>query len=204
MIQEDSMFKLGDLVIGSNDPGKSIYTATGAKINEGGVSVYGDEPGLNERRKAMVTSAVRSGGKLLKTHNSERTTKKIKAKKKGQPQQETAESMIDSYIRTLQEEEPSDFLTTTMKEKAPITVQFENDFGKLKVKLEDLVEHEQAFMLVFKDEDSVLFEPKTGESLWFHTENTGTHVVYYPGVTFNWPDSSKRLMILFKVPAEQE
>lgn len=207
MKQEDSMFKLGDLVVGSTDPGKSIYSATGAKISESGVSIYGDEPELDEKRKALVTSAVRSGGSLLRTTN----TKKIKSKKKPQKHAISQDDQIVEYIKSLaiQEETSSgpdsaskDYLKDFMKEV--ITVQFENDFGKIKARLEDLIEHSLAFMLIFKDEDSVVFEPKIGESLMLHTVDSGSHLVYYPGVTFNWPGSSKAIMILFKVPLEQE
>jgi hypothetical protein len=203
MKQDDSIFRLGDIVIGSSDPGKSVYSATGNKINDEGVFVYGDASGLDERRKDLVTSAVRSGGKLLKTHNSERTTKKIKSKKK-MTSDSAAQMNIDEYVRYIQENEsPASRQKEQPIEKESVLVQFENDFGKIKVKIEHLVDHPQAFMLVFKDEDSVLFEPKVGESLSLHT-SLGSFVVYYPGVTFDWPDSSKRIMILFKVFVVEE
>ena len=203
MKQDDGIFRLGDIVIGSSDPSKSVYSATGSKIIDDGVFVYGTEPDLDERRKALVSSAVRSGGQLLKTHNSERITKLIKKKKKGS-NDSSSQMNVDQYIRYIQETEaPATSLKETIQEKEPVMVQFENEFGKIKVKIEDLVDHPQAFMLVFKDEDSVLFEPKVGESLSLHT-SAGSYIVYYPGVTFDWPDSSKRIMILFKVFIEQE
>ena len=84
------------------------------------------------------------------------------------------------------------------------TVQFENDFGKIRAKVEQVIEHEHAFMLVFTDEDAVVFEPKTGESLVFHTDDRRVFSVYYPGVTFNWPADDKKFMILFKLPEENQ
>jgi hypothetical protein len=84
------------------------------------------------------------------------------------------------------------------------TVQFENDFGKMKARVEQMIEHPQAYMLVFKDEDAVVFEPKVGETLVFHTTDREQVSVYYPGVTFDSPDSSKKFMILFKVPEENQ
>jgi hypothetical protein len=91
------------------------------------------------------------------------------------------------------------------EEAAPVklrTIQFENAFGKMKAKVEYVVEHETAFMLVFSDADSMVFEPKTGESLAFYSIDNTRHDVYYPGVTFDSPDSGKKYMILFKLPEE--
>jgi len=49
-----------------------------------------------------------------------------------------------------------------------------------------------------------LFEPKVGESLRLHTPSREVFEVYYPGVTFDSPDSDKKFMILFKVPEENQ
>jgi hypothetical protein len=46
---DSGMFKTGDLVIGSSDPGKSVYTATGARVNNSGVSIYGSPEDLLEK-----------------------------------------------------------------------------------------------------------------------------------------------------------
>jgi hypothetical protein len=59
-------------------------------------------------------------------------------------------------------------------------------------------------MLVFTDDDSMVFEPKIGETLVLHTPERYRASVYYPGVTFNSPDSDKKFMILFKVLEEEQ
>ena len=83
-------------------------------------------------------------------------------------------------------------------------IQFENDFGKMKAKVVHVIEQELAFMLIFKDEESMVFEPKVGESLVLHTPNKRRVDVYYPGVTFDSPDDGKKFMILFKLPEEEQ
>jgi hypothetical protein len=196
MIQNDNTFRPGDIVIGSSDPNKSVYSSTGAKVIDDGVVVYGDSTTLNEYRKAIVTSAARGGGKPV---TAQKPVNKKLAKKKTTKMASNNVLDVESYMQSFQEQQQ-----VQIYEKQPITVQFENAFGRIKAHLEDLIEHEQAFMLVFKNEDSVLFEPKVGESLTLHTSLSGMNTVYYPGVTFDWPNSSKKLMILFKVPADQE
>lgn len=48
---DTSMFKIGDIVIGSSDPSKSVYSSTGAKVIKDGVSIYGNEGDLREKKK---------------------------------------------------------------------------------------------------------------------------------------------------------
>jgi hypothetical protein len=84
------------------------------------------------------------------------------------------------------------------------TLQFENEFGRIKSKVEHIVEHDQAYMLIFSDTDAMVFEPKVGESLLLHLPDKTQVNVYYPGVTFDSPESSKKFMILFKLPEENQ
>jgi hypothetical protein len=195
--QDPSIYRVGDLVIGSTDPSKSVYSSSGAKLNDNGVSIYGSSEDLQSQYKDIVRSATSSGGKRipLDLDNSKKPAKttKTKSKKTSQTVPRYDESMERLW------EFPKEPIVEPKQAPKLYTVQFENDFGKIKAKVEHVVEHEQAYMLVFTDEDSVVFEPKVGELLLLHTEN-GSEAVYYPGVTFNSPENSKKLMILFKVP----
>lgn len=199
--QDTGIFKTGDLVIGSTDPGKSVYSATGSKLIADGVSIYGNESALKDQRKEFVTSVMRNGGMPLLP--SDKTSKKKFKSKKSKPLELPPQMSIEEYLHIDSSEETRE---PAVDEK-PVqlqTVQFENSFGKMKAKVEHVVEHEQAFMLVFSDEDSVVFEPKIGETLILHTPGRYTANVYYPGVTFNSPDTSKKFMILFKMPEEEQ
>lgn len=198
---DTGIFKTGDLVIGSSDPSKSVYSATGQKIASEGVSVYGSESALKEQRTEFVTSVMRNGGVPLKNSTTQ-LGKAAKKKAKTKPVQ-NSKITIEEYLNIDEEDYTAETKKTT--EVRLETVQFENSFGKIKAKVEHIVEHEQAFMLVFTDEDAVVFEPKMGETLLLHTPSRyGVSSVYYPGVTFNSPDSSKKLMILFKVQEEEQ
>ena len=189
------MFKPGDVVIGSSDPSKSVYSATGAKISENSFSMYGTEEQLESIEKEFISSVTRNGGKKITALNGKEKNKTKKIKK----QQPRNDSNFVVYTET------EDFISEeslTQKEEVYTTVQFENDFGKIKAKALYIAEHEQAIMLVFKNEEEVVFEPKVGEKLQIYINKYTKHHVYYPGVTFNSPFDNKRFMILFKVPEE--
>jgi hypothetical protein len=189
-------YKTGDLVVGSSDPSKSVYSATGAKNTQSGVSLYGNPEAIAEQGKAIVTSLIRNGGKRLVTHGQPKTSKKKGAKQK------TSDSFQYSFSEYIPEE-----TQTPQQEVEEIrlqTIQFENSFGKIKAKVEHVIEHSLAFLLIFSDEDSVVFEPKIGETLLLHTADRYTFSVYYPGVIFDSPSGHKRFMILFKVPEENQ
>jgi hypothetical protein len=187
------MFKTGDLVIGSSDPNKSVYSATGAKLLEDGVHVYGRENDLSNIIQELSRSAIRSGGVPLGTQNK---------KKVGKKSQQLSAKTKSTHASFFQEPEPEPVQQKPQQREE--TVQFENDFGRIKAKALHVIEHEQAYMLIFKDEDSMVFEPKTGEQLLLHTKEHRYASVYYPGVTFNSPDDSRKFMILFKVPEENQ
>ena len=190
-INDSGMFKTGDIVVGSRDPGKSVYSVTGARIIKDGVSLYGTDSELADQQKELLSSITRNGGKMLSNLAGNKTTK-VKKKNLARDKQATvAYEYVESQDETPRREEVKQY-----------TVQFENDFGKMKARVEQMIEHPQAYMLVFKDEDAMVFEPKVGETLVFHTTNREQVSVYYPGVTFDSPDSSKKYMILFKLPEE--
>jgi hypothetical protein len=204
MNNDASMFRTGDLVIGSSDSTKSVYSSTGAKIIPDGAVIYGKQSDVDAQQRDIVSSLVRNGGKPISMDGQKRPGKK--AQRSYKHKKAASSAYIDYSTVDYQSEHK---LKTTEVEAAPIqrltTVQFENSFGKIKAKVEHVIEHEQAFLLVFTDEDAVVFEPKTGETLVLHIqEQHDSYEVYYPGVTFNSPDSSKKLMILFKIPVDTE
>jgi len=208
---DNSMYRVGDIVIGSSDPSKSVYSITGTKINPEGVSLYGSDKDLTARAKDLARSAVMAGGIPIPitqggaSNSSSQKTKK-KTTKTGKQEAFSRESYMANVSHEIGNYTNQHNAAYVPQEPVRIQsiVQFENDFGKMKSKVESIVEHDLAFMLVYSDEDSVVFEPKLGELLAIHTPDKRRIEVYYPGVTFDSPDSSKKLMILFKVPAENQ
>lgn len=204
MMHNESGFKTGDLVIGSPDPSRSIFSATGARLSDSGVSIYGDPKLLQEHQKEMTRSLLRNGGKPLEPVATGKKGKKTKTKSTTPDNQYAA--MLESMLYASEDQKSSD----TIQTQTPITaaeetsVHFENSFGKMRAKVEQLIEHPMAYMLVFRNEDSMVFEPKTGESLTFYSDKKQSTQVYYPGVTFDSPDSDKKFMILFKLPEENQ
>jgi hypothetical protein len=187
------VFKTGDLVIGSSDPNKSVYSATGAKLIDDGVSIYGKDSDLQSIAQELTRSAVRSGGRPIGAQSKKKPSKKS----------HTTKSYIEAPQYMLEHTVTSEKVEAKQQPKEE-TVQFENDFGKIKAKVLHVIEHEQAYMLVFNNEDAMVFEPKTGELLILHTREHRHVSVYYPGVTFNSPDDERKFMILFKVPEENQ
>ena len=196
---DSGIFKTGDLVIGSSDPGKSVYSPTGQKIVQDGVSIYGSESALKDQRTEFVTSVMRNGGQPL-SGGSQFAASSKKKTKAGKTQ--SKKLSVQEYLSIHEAAMEKPFKASIPEVKLE-TVQFENSFGKIKAKVEHIVEHEQAFMLVFSDEDAVVFEPKIGETLVLHISSRYSYSVYYPGVTFNSPEGNKKFMILFKVSEEE-
>jgi len=200
---DTSGFKLGDLVIGSSDPSKSVYSSSGAKLIHNGVSIYGDAEALEAQNEELTRAAIRGGGKLLPTENKSKTDKNKRTTTRSRSNL-SSKSTTTASKRYSDYEETAEYFSETVEENLHL-VQFENAFGKMKAKILHVIEQELALMLIFKDEDSMVFEPKVGETLSLHMPNKRQVNVYYPGVTFDSPDDSRKFMILFKtVPEEQE
>jgi hypothetical protein len=197
---DSGMFKVGDIVVGSSDPNRPVYSATGGKLIDNGVAIYGRESDLSQVQKEMYESMSRSGGKRLYVSSTTNTPIKKKAGKKSQREAKNNAVAHFQSTHTISNNVDEEVYETPKPRLQ--TIQFENSFGKMKAKVEHVVEHETAFMLVFSDSDAMVFEPKTGESLSFYSVDRERYDVYYPGVTFDSPDSSKKYMILFKLPEE--
>jgi hypothetical protein len=187
---DNPLARTGDLVVGLSDPSKSVYSKTGAMLNPNGVAIYGDEGDIEAKKEMFLTSAKLQGGEAVKI--VDKKVKKSRAKTTPTKVYREVEKDVEKISVTLDERQPTELKT----------IQFENQFGRIKAKIEHLAEEELAFMLIFTNDDMVVFEPKVGESLTLHTPDRSSFEVYYPGVMFSYPDSSKKLMILFKIPVE--
>jgi hypothetical protein len=192
--QDNISFNIGDVIVGSADPSKSVYSATGSKLIPNGVRVHGDEEVVKTRQKEFFKMAQNHGGVLLNSSSAKPTVNNGKFKKSKKVQ---AKPIVPHYMED-EFEEVQEEVSPKPAPKNYITVQFENSFGKMKAKVLHVIEHEQAYLLIFENEDAVVFEPKTGETLIFHTPHQKNQTVYYPGVTFNSPQGSEKFMILFK------
>lgn len=198
-----SNFQTGDLVVGSHDPNKSVYSATGTKIIPQGVTIYGNPEELEARAEELTSMVLRHGGKQMVSSQKKPIEKALKGKSKTKQSQSLSKQMqsfseigqYSAYVRPEPvQEEP----------KKLLSLHFENSFGNIRAKVEHVVENNLAFMLIFTDEDAMVFEPRIGETLVLRTHNKERHEVYYPGVTFDLPETDKKLMVLFKVPEATE
>ena len=189
--------KTGDLVVGTSDPSKSVYSPTGSKIRDG-IALAGSPEDIASLQDSIMKSAVSMGGKKVITDNKKSSGKKKKAI--GQKPYPTVNSykVEDEYIPPV-----ATYVSPSEPEIVLETVIFENGFGKMRAKVENVLEHPQAFLLVFSNDDEVVFEPKVGETLTFY-RNRISFQVYYPGVIFDWTDGVKKAMILFKTDIENE
>ncbi len=195
---ETMNLKTGDLVIGTRDPSKSVYSAEGRKLVDGGVAIVGDEADIEQLQEQIKKAAKQSGQQIGESGKLQ--------KKKGRKTKK-----INSYIPVdveptykISTNENIEFVEESVIEKVkPTQVYFENAFGKIRSAVEKVIEHDLAFMLLFSSEDEIVFEPKVSETLDF-TYNKVSYSVYYPGVIFDWTDGVKKAMILFKVPKENE
>jgi hypothetical protein len=195
-----SIFKTGDLVVGSSDPNKSVYSDNGTKLIPDGVAVYGNKKDIERISSDFTRSVTMHGGVLVTAKNTTTSEKsKSSSKKTVKKKIKNTPPVYSVPATTLQYQE---------EEEEPVkpqllTVQFENSFGKIKAKVEYVVENELAFMLIFSNEDAMVFEPKIGETLLLYTPNKIKYEVYFPGVIFNSPEDSRRFMVLFKTPNEE-
>ncbi len=198
IIMETMNLKTGDLVIGTRDPSKSVYSAEGRKLVDGGVAIVGDEADIEQLQEQIKKAAKQSGQQIGESGKLQ--------KKKGRKTKK-----INSYIPVdveptykISTTENIEFVEESVIEKVkPTQVYFENAFGKIRSAVEKVIEHDLAFMLLFSSEDEIVFEPKVSETLDF-TYNKVSYSVYYPGVIFDWTDGVKKAMILFKVPKKDE
>ena len=191
--------RTGDLVIGTRDPSKSVYSAEGKRLVDGGVAVVGDEEDIAQLQEQIKKAAKQSGQQIMEDKKARKKAVK-KSNKVNKYIPITKESA--NYLPDMSEVVVENTYIVDEKPK-PQQVYFENAFGKIRAAVEQVIEHDLAYMLLFSSEDEIVFEPKVSETLDF-TYNKVSYSVYYPGVIFDWTDGVKKAMILFKVPKENE
>jgi hypothetical protein len=189
--------KQGDLVIGNADPNKAVFSSSGGKLTAGVYSV-GAEETLDEMKAQFLKNASMAGAKIETTKNKTKAAKTIKTTKSSKLQTSPRTDTSENVRNWLEREEKVKFLEP---EQPKEIVTFENSFGRIRVTVEAVQEHQMAFMLIFSEVSQLIFEPKIGESLSF-SRHGKDYQVYYPGVIFDWPDRVKKAMILFKQEEE--
>jgi len=198
-MNEPTNLKIGDLVVGTSDPSKSVYDSMGKRIRAGG-GLAGSEEQIADLQKDIMKSAMNMGGRIVRPAEGKPAKGKGRKKKAQEPQFESVNYPITQLAQ------PTFVAEDVEEEVEPVkleTIIFENDFGKIRAKVENILEHEQALLLLFSSDDEVAFEPKVGETLKLYRGRVGQDV-YYPGVIFDWTDGVKRAMILFKASTENE
>lgn len=202
-VMDNLNLRTGDLVIGTRDPSKSVYSAEGKKLVDGGIAIVGDAEEIAQLQNQIKKAAKQSGKQITEEKKAKKktgrkannTTNYISLPKESPnylPDLSTYSQPIEKFYDEAEAEKPK-----------PQQVYFENAFGKIRSSVESVIEHEAAFMLVFSNEEEIVFEPKVGETLVF-TYNKKVYSVYYPGVIFDWTDGIKKAMILFKASEENE
>lgn len=116
----------------------------------------------------------------------------------------TRKSPMDKAADIVALEDELEDLRAKRPQKAKKKVEFSNDFGKMRMQVEEVLECEMAYALVFANEDDIVFTPKPGQTLIFKNDRGVDSFVYYPDALFTLPDGSKKLMILFKSAATED
>ena len=173
------MKMFGDVVVGSfNNSGKRIKNATATRSQEE----------VTKMQQQYLQHASRSAGATPLEINV--TSGKSKKKKnKTQPVTVVEEPIIQQIEPLIINEKPK------VKKKA---VYLHNQLGKIKLFVEEVLNSEMAYCLIFSSEDDIIFVPNPAETLNFTDEMGDTTSVYYADTLFSWTDGIKKLMILFK------
>jgi hypothetical protein len=178
---DNSQFKAGDFIVGH-------YNDFGAEIKPG--KLHGDTEDVHDLQKMIIEHSARTGGII---HKTEVKIKPTRGRKKSVPQKQ---SYPTEPIQTIIEPPPVLSIDSSRKRKK--SVYLFNALGKIKLNVEEVLESEMAYCLVFANEDDMIFVPKAGETLTFINNNGAEQSVYFANSIFTWVDQTKQLMILFK------
>lgn len=206
---EHSEYKPGDFVVGK-------YNEMGSPIKPG--KIHGDPEEIADLQMMIMEHGGRTGGRPLPAPSVtvKKDTKKSKKKTQryavdAEPTKPLAESYNDYHPPVGAREQL--LLANTVEEPAfqqtaPRVIKrkiaFHNQLGKIKMQVEDVLESDMAFCIVFTHEDDVIFTPKPGETLKMTDLNGVDHNVYFADSLFTWTDHTKQLMILFKTDGDAE
>lgn len=179
----------GDVVPGT-------YSEDGRRLTSG--ATPDDAATIQRKRDLMASSATRGGGSILeiKTKKRGKAPKPLKAAKRNVVARNGDAAPLSPTIT--QAEVDLEQTTISPITAGPTIVYLHNKLGKIKMKVEAVLENDMAYCLVFAHEDDVIITPNAGETLTFIDEHGDGHSVYYANTTFNWTDGCKQLMILFK------
>ena len=184
----DENFKPGDFIVGR-------YNDQGGVIKPGKAS--GDAEDIAELQKMMMDHGARTGGRVLPKNTIIAKTNTRKGKKKKIEPKEEIEFKEDES--PFWEDAPTEYQPPV--DNKPVRKKYiylYNKLGKIRLSIEDLLENEQAYCVVFRSEDDLIFVPNAGETLTMITPDGSEVSVYYANALFTWSDHNKQLMVLFK------
>jgi hypothetical protein len=179
---EHSEYRPGDYVVGS-------YTDSGLPLEEG--EVQGSSREIQKLQQSIVDHAMKTGGVLLNDAKPQKKTKKA-----AKP---IIAEVVPVVAKTQYIEAP------VIKELPPKAkkIYLYNAMGRIKLQVEDVLENEMAFCVIFSCEDDMIFIPKPGETLTMVSPDGNEHAVYFADTIFPWTDNVKQLMILFKATGDE-
>lgn len=183
------MKMFGDVVVGSfNHSGKRVKNSTATRSKEE----------VDKMQQQYLQHASRSAGATPiplpvsnKSKSKKKSTKNVTSSFEELPEQPLIQQNNSSINYN---DKPAN------KKKA---VYLHNQLGKIKLFVEEVLNSEMAYCLIFSSEDDIIFVPNPAETLNFTDEMGDTSSVYYADTLFSWTDGVKKLMILFKSNEQQ-
>lgn len=180
-------YKPGDYIVGR-------YSENGSIIKPG--KLVGDSEEIESLQKTIIEHSGRSGGRLLGTPDKPKKAKLPKSKLVKTSKPIAKEDIAEESLF------PMSFKEEPKQESPPKRIYLQNQMGRIKLVVEDILENDMAFCLVFKNDDDIVLVPKAGETLIMVDPEGEEHLVYFADALFTWTDRVKKLMILFKTTEE--
>ncbi len=198
----------GDCVVGS-------YNGSGKLIKNGGVML---DDTAREFRKDLIRSMAMAGAHYEKTTEDKKSTTKTGKKRKSSkkvtvvddteddlPVLETKMSFseleaedIESHINLTN---TSSLHKATPEYTRPLrSVSIHNDFGQIRLSVEEILECDISIMLIFKEDKDLIFIPKASQTLNLSLDDGRELSVYYPNTLFDnyFLAPGRKFMVLFK------
>lgn len=187
--------EIGDYIVPS-------YHAMGKRKDSSTGQFVGSKEQIQEKAESVLRSALSPGAKGSMLPAQVAITKKKPGQdKKSKPIELVKPTLVNaSYSLNNSVQQPFNLEQLPLLSQKSINVTFENDFGRMKVTVVAVLEESTAVILVFKDDESISFIPKNGESLNLLITKDNNMKVMYPGFLFTWTDGKHKLMVLVKEP----
>lgn len=190
------MHQPGDYVVGAADHTKAAYTESGAKTTNAINGIVGSADMTEKIKRSMLNS----GAELLPTVNTpaapevkKRGRKKMSATAPAPALAQTITIPDMSVIKPLPEP-----VTQNIIPAPAIDVVFKNNFGKIMVSVEQVLEEELALGLVFSSEREIRFIPNPVEEVEISVAGQPFIKVTFSGIIFTWLDHTKKIMVLIR------